>query len=465
MDLDLYDTPDGERLHLSALARWTGRAPRLLVTEAIAAAIVLLAALALATLGPLGQVSPVGAGLAIALYVVAVQITFPVGVAETAPTQLAFVPMLVVLPPALLPLIVIGCRLLPLLVPGLRSGGRPSPAAILSRVGDCAYALGPASVLVIAGVHGFTWAQWPIYTLALAAQFAVDLLFGLGRSWFADRTPPRELMAVVAWLYLVDIALSCVGLFVDASLRGRPALLLLVVPIIGLLALFARERRQRVAGSLTLSSTYRETAELLGDVLEEDDAYTGVHSREVAELALSVAVRLELDPLALFNVRYGALLHDVGKISVPKAILQKVGKLSPEEWVIMREHTVRGQEMLDRVGGSLAAVGRVVRHSHEHYDGSGYPDGLRGEAIPIEARIVAVADAWSAMTSSRPYRRALSVEVAADELKRCAGTQFDPAVVTALLLEVAPVYAPRPERRTASAGADPCECPPELGFA
>lgn len=435
------------------------------MTEGLAAAIVVLAAVGLGAFGPPGHVSPVGAALAVTLYIIAAQINFPVGVALTAPTQLAFVPMLVVIPPALVPLVVIGCRLVPLLIPGLRTGGRPSAAAVLSRVGgDCAYALGPAAVLVLAGVHGFTWSQSPIYTLALAAQFGVDLLFGLGRSWFADRTRPGDLLSVVAWLYLVDVALSCIGLFVDASVRGRPLLLLLVVPIIGLLALFARERRQRVEGSLTLSSTYRETAELLGDVLEDDDAYTGMHSREVAELALSVAVRLELDPLALFNVRYGALLHDVGKITVPKAILQKVGKLTPEEWVIMREHTVRGQEMLDRVGGSLAAVGRIVRHSHEHFDGSGYPDGLCGEAIPIEARIVAVADAWSAMTSSRPYRRALSAEVAADELKRCAGSQFDPTVVTALLTEVAPVYAPRSEGRAASAGADPFKGPPELGL-
>jgi HD-GYP domain-containing protein (c-di-GMP phosphodiesterase class II) len=132
-------------------------------------------------------------------------------------------------------------------------------------------------------------------------------------------------------------------------------------------------------------------------------------------------------------VEFGALLHDIGKIAVPAEIINKPGPLDDDEWAVMKLHTLEGQHMLDRVGGVLGEVGRVVRSSHEHYDGTGYPDGLRGEAIPVEARIVACCDAFSAMTTTRSYRRAMSVEAAREELVRNAGTQFDPRVVEALL--------------------------------
>ena len=132
------------------------------------------------------------------------------------------------------------------------------------------------------------------------------------------------------------------------------------------------------------------------------------------------------------NLEFGALLHDVGKITVPKAIINKPGPLNEAEWAIMRRHTIEGQRMLDSVGGALTRVGEIVRASHEDHDGSGYPDGLAGEAIPIEARICSACDAFSAMTTDRAYRPAMSEREALDELRRCAGTQFDPRVVVAL---------------------------------
>jgi putative nucleotidyltransferase with HDIG domain len=442
MDFDSYDTPQAEQMLEVGAGRWRVRAPRLLTTEFVAAALVLAAAILFVVLDPphrhvglLAVVSVVG------VYVICDRVLFPVGPAWTSATQLAFVPMLLLLPTGVVPGVIIGCRLVPLLVPVLRHGeGRPPLASVLGRIADSAYALGPVLVLVLAHERGFNWSSWPVYAAAMAAQILVDFGSGVARSWFSEGINPAEMVPVVVWVYLVDMCLTSVGLFVDASAEHHHGLVLLILPLVGLLALFARERKQRMVSSQTLSETYRETAELLGEVLEDDDASTGVHSREVAALAMDIAERLELDPLSLFNVRYGALLHDVGKISVPKTILQKQGKLTPEEWKIMREHTVRGQEMLDRVGGSLRAVGRIVRHSHEHYDGSGYPDRLAGTNIPIESRIVAAADAWNAMTTSRPYRRALSVEVAADEMKRCSGSHFDPTVVVALLQEVAPAY-------------------------
>jgi HD-GYP domain-containing protein (c-di-GMP phosphodiesterase class II) len=185
------------------------------------------------------------------------------------------------------------------------------------------------------------------------------------------------------------------------------------------------------SGSQTqaLSTAYRGTALLLGDVVEADDHYTGSHSRDVVDLSLAVWDALKLGSARRRDVEFAALLHDVGKIRVPKHIINKRGPLDGPEWNIMRRHTIDGELMLRRVGGTLSNVGRIVRSSHERFDGEGYPDGLAGEAIPIEARVVSVCDSYSAMTTDRPYRAALSVDEAIAELHRCAGSQFDPDVV------------------------------------
>jgi HD-GYP domain-containing protein (c-di-GMP phosphodiesterase class II) len=136
------------------------------------------------------------------------------------------------------------------------------------------------------------------------------------------------------------------------------------------------------------------------------------------------------------RAEFVALLHDVGKIRIPAEIINKPGKLDAHERAVIETHTVEGQRMLERVGGMLAEVGRLVRSCHERWDGAGYPDGLGGEAIPLVARVVCACDAFSAMTTDRPYRKALSFEEALAELERCAGTQFDPAVVDALVASV-----------------------------
>jgi HD-GYP domain-containing protein (c-di-GMP phosphodiesterase class II) len=127
------------------------------------------------------------------------------------------------------------------------------------------------------------------------------------------------------------------------------------------------------------------------------------------------------------------MLHDIGKINTPPQILNKPGPLNDDEWEIMRQHTIVGQAMLDRVGGTLHEVGRIVRASHERFDGGGYPDGLTGFDIPLAARIVAVADAYDAMTTHRPYRAPLPQEVALSELRDGEGSQFDPLVVYAAI--------------------------------
>ena len=187
---------------------------------------------------------------------------------------------------------------------------------------------------------------------------------------------------------------------------------------------------------------------LLGDVVTADDLYTGLHSQGVVELAMSVGAALGLGPEDLRNLEFGALLHDVGKIAIPKAIINKPGKLDPDEWEIIKTHTVEGQRMLSRVGGFMTEVGEIVRSHHERWDGGGYPDGLRAEAAPLAARIITACDSWSAMRTDRPYRRALSHEQAVAEIVRHTGSQFDPRVAQALLTVVDCEPEPAPERRT-----------------
>jgi HD-GYP domain-containing protein (c-di-GMP phosphodiesterase class II) len=175
---------------------------------------------------------------------------------------------------------------------------------------------------------------------------------------------------------------------------------------------------------------------LLGDVVEADDAYTGSHSRDVVSLVIDVADRLGLDAPQRRDAEFAALLHDIGKIKVPGEIINKPGKLTDEEWEIMKAHTVEGEKLLSQVGGILGNVGRIVRSCHEDWDGTGYPDGLVGEEIPLVARIVRACDAFSAMTTDRSYRKARPVEEAVAELKRCSGTDFDPVVVETLAASV-----------------------------
>jgi HD-GYP domain-containing protein (c-di-GMP phosphodiesterase class II) len=161
-----------------------------------------------------------------------------------------------------------------------------------------------------------------------------------------------------------------------------------------------------------------------------------------------VAVALGLDAEQCREVDTVALLHDIGKIGTPNEILHKDGPLTDDEWVVMREHPVIGERILNAVPG-LRSIARAVRHEHERWDGGGYPDGLAGEAIPAPSRIVLVCDAYHAMTSDRPYRRAMAQDQAIAELRRCAGTQFDPAVVWALIGVLENEQRPAAERRAA----------------
>jgi HD-GYP domain-containing protein (c-di-GMP phosphodiesterase class II) len=227
--------------------------------------------------------------------------------------------------------------------------------------------------------------------------------------------------------------LAPVGLLIAVAGGVTSAAYLLPLPLLALLALYAHERTQRFDQQLELSDAYRGTALLLGDVVEADDAYTGAHSRDVVELVVAVCEELQIDRHTRLNAEFTALLHDVGKITVPAEIINKPGPLNADEWAVMRRHTIEGQRLLERVGGRLAEVGALVRACHEHWDGGGYPDALTGTEIPLVARIVCCCDAFSAMTTDRSYRRALPLSAAVEELRRCSGTHFDPRVVEALV--------------------------------
>jgi diguanylate cyclase (GGDEF)-like protein len=170
----------------------------------------------------------------------------------------------------------------------------------------------------------------------------------------------------------------------------------------------------------------------LAAAIEERDNYTNEHSEEVVHMARGVAMILGLAAEQVERIAHAALLHDVGKLAVPDEILHKRGPLTPDEWAVMAEHPVAGERILLRIP-DLAAIAPVVRHEHEHWDGSGYPDRLRERKIPIGSRIILVCDAYHAMLTDRPYRAALTEEEAAAELRDCAGKQFDPDVVEALL--------------------------------
>jgi putative nucleotidyltransferase with HDIG domain len=190
-----------------------------------------------------------------------------------------------------------------------------------------------------------------------------------------------------------------------------------------------------------LEDAFLTTIGVISDAVEMQDSYTASHANEVAELAVRVGRRLDIRGPELERLRYGALLHDVGKIGIPAEILRKPGPLTTDERERMDEHTAIGARMLERIP-FLAPVAPLVRSAHERVDGGGYPDGLSGEQIPRGAMIIATCDAFHAMTSDRTYRQAMGLAAAEAELRAHAGTQFEVDVVEALLDELAGLPCP-----------------------
>jgi diguanylate cyclase (GGDEF)-like protein len=199
-----------------------------------------------------------------------------------------------------------------------------------------------------------------------------------------------------------------------------------------------RQLQQLVEGP-DRSARYRAAASL-AKAVDARDAYTGSHSERVGDLAARISRRLGLDESQVELTRLAASLHDLGKLAIPEEILRKPGALNESERLVLQRHPHIGHRMLESLG--VDPIADWVLHHHERWDGDGYPDRLRGEAIPLGARIIFVADAFDAMTSERVYRRPLSQRAALEELERCAGSQFDPAIVAAFSDELS--LRPRP---------------------
>jgi len=432
-DLQSGLTPAVQELHEGFDRTYSERpARRELVVEAASAAAFLVTATAMAALIPSARdFDPLLAGALLATYALMARVRFPIGYGFTVPTQLVFVPMLFLLPVGAVPLVVAAAMVLRNVPEYVR--GERHPSRVLLAVGDAWHSVGPAAVVAAAGLAAPELGDWPVLLVALTAQIVTDDLVSTLREWAGLGISPWLQPSLLGWVTLVDVLLSPVGLLAAIAAADAPFTVLLVLPLAGLLFVFSLERGARVRQAIELSRAYRGTTLLLSDVLEADDEYTGVHSRGVVSLSIAVADAMGLDSADRRNVEFGALLHDVGKIAVPKEIINKPGPLTEDEWVVIKTHTIEGQRMLDRVGGLLSQVGRIVRSSHEKWDGTGYPDGLVGDQIPVGSAIVCCCDAFNAMTTDRSYRDAMSLDEAIDELEENSGTQFSPAVVDALL--------------------------------
>src|SRR5579871_5495250 len=377
-------------------------------------------------------------------YAIASRLEFEVGGTVAVATELVVIEMLFTLPPAQVPLWV---ALGGLLAQAPEYVLRIVPVErALVVIGSTWFAIGPALVFELSGRPAAAMSSpraLVVLSLALAAQFAIDLVSSALRERAALNVPLRQTISGMPLVFAIDLGLAPIGLLAAIAARYGEFALLLPLPLLAIMGISTRERQQRMNQALELSSAYRGTAFLLGDVVEADDAYTGAHSRDVLDLVLAVADDLKVDARQRLNAEFTALLHDVGKIKVPAAIINKPGPLSPEERAIINMHTIEGQRLLERVGGRLAEIGAIVRSCHEHWNGKGYPDGLAGEQIPLVARIVCCCDAFSAMTTDRSYRAALSLEAAIAELQRHRGRQFDPAVVDALVRVLEGEHAPQ----------------------
>ncbi len=424
---------------IGSLERRAGTAMSLLVLSVVAALPLVL---------PSSRHLDAGLALGmVAAFAIADRVAFRVGAGWAVPTQLVLVPMLFLLPPAWVPALVTVAIALDR-TPEFLSG-EIHRSRLLLMLGNGWFAVGPAVVLALAGAPDPAWSDWPLYLGALGAQLAISTVQIAFDVTFVQRVPLETMLKEAGWVTLVDLLLSPVGLAVAFASAGEPWTFLIVLPLLGLLRVFAAEREARIQNALALTTAYRGTAHLMAELLTASHEYTGRHSRSVVVLSHQVAERLGLSEREVREVELGALLHDIGKLSVPNAIINKPGELTEEEWELMRAHTSEGQRMLSQIGGLLGEVGRVVRSHHENFDGSGYPDGLAGEEIPIAARVISACDAFNAMTTDRSYKPAMTVSEAIEELERCAGTQFDPRVVEAVV-EIVRDWEPEPSVRPES---------------
>ena len=242
------------------------------------------------------------------------------------------------------------------------------------------------------------------------------------------------LSLIIAWAYLR---------FEGNTVQGRLLFFLVLLPIVALRHIYAKLNTlqglydQLDSAHDKLELALREQLEMMVKSIEARDPYTSGHSRRVAALSKAVAIDLGITGEQLVQVETAALLHDVGKIHAEFApLLQKEGRLTQEEWEVMKTHAAKSADLVGLFSRFRDNVQLAVRSHHERWDGKGYPDGLAGEAIPVGARIIMISDTIDAMTTDRPYRKALSFEKVVAELQKYRGTQFDPAIVDATINSV-----------------------------
>ena len=233
-----------------------------------------------------------------------------------------------------------------------------------------------------------------------------------------------DLLSGVGWMVSRQLALAAVGIsiaqIVSVTRPAFAAFLLFIVPLVVSRQVFKRY--------LELRAAYVDTVKSLVGAVEAKDPYTRGHSERVALYATCLGRSMRLRPSRLDTLQYAALLHDVGKIGVPMKVLNKPGRLTDEEYGLVKEHPALGAQVISKVP-YLGEIVEAVLYHHEHIDGSGYGQGATSDQIPQLSRLLSIADAYDAMTSERPYRRALTVEEATAELERCSGSQFDSNLV------------------------------------
>jgi HD-GYP domain-containing protein (c-di-GMP phosphodiesterase class II) len=368
--------------------------------------------------------------LLVVVYAVVSQVDFEIGTGYATPEQLVLVPMLFLAPLALVPLLVAGGFTLSKLRQRMRDGLWDQS------IYDLAwnwFPLGAVWVLATLAPEGPPSLEHTgVYVLAFVAMVALGTANALVGERLMNGLKAREVLWPALWSYRVDAVLAPVGLIIAIEGARTPAALLTIAPLVWLLHVFSNERTERHNASLELANAYRGTVMLLSDVVEAEDDYTAFHCRSVVELVAEVADEMKIPKAERQELEFAALLHDVGKIAIPKEILNKPSKLTDEEFDLIKTHTIEGQMLLDRVGGLMGRVGKIVRSCHERWDGKGYPDGLAGEEIPLAARIVFCCDAYNAMTTDRPYREAMRRDDALTEIRDNAGSQFDLIVAAAL---------------------------------
>jgi len=269
----------------------------------------------------------------------------------------------------------------------------------------------------------FDWKSLMLYLIVASAFLVINItIVSIALGMMFNKSPWTIWISNIRWSVPNFMALVPLGFLLALIYHnyGPLGLSLLFIPL-----LVSRHAFQLY---IDMKENYLNTVEALVQALEAKDTYTSGHSARVGKLAVIMAEEIKMSEDRIESLKYAAVLHDVGKIGVSETILNKEGKLLDSEWEAIRSHPVIGQTIIKSIK-FLFDIGEVVRHHHERYDGKGYPDGIKGIEIPLESRIIAVADTYDAITSDRSYRKGSTHDEAITELKKVSGSQLDPELV------------------------------------